>query len=254
MKPQRFADLRAGCQDWIERRHRLLENHRDLVAADPPHRLIIETQQVAAAESDRTADDAAGRLGDQAHDGERHHALAAAGFADDGERLAAAQRKGYAVHRLDDALADEEEGPQPFNRENDVGGFGRGHPPRCRGSRISRTASPSRLVPNTMRLMARPGKTTSQGAVRTYSAADSESMRPQEGCGSGTPSPRKESDASVRIAEPSCAVASTISGASVLGRMCRTAMRHSLIPIACAASTKGSSRSASVLARMTRAT
>src|SRR5260370_10285342 len=30
----------------------------------------------------------------------------------------------------------------------------------------------SRLVPNTVRLMATPGKITSQGAVRTYSAAD----------------------------------------------------------------------------------
>ena len=54
-------------------------------------------------------------------------------------------------------------------------------------------ASPSRLVPNTTALMAMPGKITSQGAVRTYSAADSESMRPQEGCGSGTPSPRNAS-------------------------------------------------------------
>src|ERR671926_380647 len=78
---------------------------------------------------------------------------------------------------------------------------------RWRGSRMSRRASPRRFVPNTTRLIARPGKITSQGAVRTYSAADSESMRPHEGCGSGMPRPRKESAASTRIAEPSCAVA-----------------------------------------------
>ena len=52
---------------------------------------------------------------------------------------------------------------------------------------------------------------------------------------------------------PSCAVASTISGASVFGRTCRTAMRNSLMPTARAASTNGSSRSASVLERITRA-
>ena len=43
---------------------------------------------------------------------------------------------------------------------------------RCLGSRRSRRASPNRLVPNTTALMATPGKTTSQGAVRTYSAAE----------------------------------------------------------------------------------
>jgi len=90
--------------------------------------------------------------------------------------------------------------------------------------------------------------------VRTYSAADSDSIRPQDGCGSGMPSPRKDNEASVRIAEPSCAVASTMTGATVLGRMWRTATRRSLIPCAFAASTNGISRKASVLARMTRAT
>ncbi len=155
MEPQRLADLRADRQDRIERRHRLLEDHRDLVAAHKPHRLVVETQQVAAAERHGTADDAAGWLRDQAHDGERRHALAAAGFADDGERLAAAQRERHVVHRLDDALAGEEEGPQPLDREDDVGVCRRGHPSRCRGSRMSRTASPSRLVPNTTRLIAR---------------------------------------------------------------------------------------------------
>ena len=56
------------------------------------------------------------------------------------------------------------------------------------------------------------------------------------------------------MVEPSCAVASTISGASVLGSTWRSAMRVSLMPIDLAASTNGSSRSASVLARITRAT
>src|SRR5215471_14545980 len=124
---------------------------------------------------------------------------------------------------------------------------------RCLGSRMSRSASPRRLVPNTARLMAMPGKMTSHGAVRTYSAADCDNMRPQDGYGSGTPSPRNDSAASVSIVELSWAVASTISGARVLGRMWRAAMRSSLMPTAFAASMKGSSRNASVLERITRA-
>src|SRR5204863_3531491 len=120
----------------------------------------------------------------------------------------------------------------------------RAHQPRCRGSRMSRRASPNRLVPNTARLIATPGKITSHGAVRTYSAADSDSMRPQDGYGSGMPRPRKEREASVRMVEPSCAVASTISGASVFGSTWRIAIRVSLMPIDFAASTNGCSRSA----------
>ena len=56
------------------------------------------------------------------------------------------------------------------------------------------------------------------------------------------------------MVEPSCAVASTISGASVFGSTWRSAIRVSLMPIDLAASTNGSSRSASVLARITRET
>src|SRR6267142_1252297 len=138
--------------------------------------------------------------------------------------------------------------------ENQVFRLNFGHQPRCLGSRMSRSASPNRLVPNTTRLIATPGKITSHGATRTYSAADSDSMRPQDGYGSGMPSPRNDSEASVRMVEPSCAVASTISGASVLGSTWRSAIRVSLMPIDFAASTNGCSRSASVLARITRAT
>src|SRR5439155_25651615 len=53
--------------------------------------------------------------------------------------------------------------------------------PRSLGSRVSRSASPSRFDPNTARLIVMPGKRTSQGAFRAYSAADTESMRPQDG-------------------------------------------------------------------------
>ena len=54
------------------------------------HRLVVERQQVDAGELDRAADDAAGRIGHQPHQRQRGDALAAAGFADDRQRLAAA--------------------------------------------------------------------------------------------------------------------------------------------------------------------
>src|SRR5882672_5721063 len=164
----------------------------------------------------------AGRGGDKAHDGKRRHALAAAGLADDRKRLAAPDLEREVVHRLQGRVAGEKDCLQSLHLEDSVVrgcdcGAHVAHQSRSLGSRMSRNASPSRLVPNTARLIATPGKITSHGAVRTYSAADSDSIRPQDGCGSGTPSPRNESAASTRMVEPSCAVASTISGASVFG-------------------------------------
>src|SRR5205823_12499273 len=159
---------------------------------------------------------------------------------------------------LQDAVAQEEIGAQVGDikqgRGFRLGGFFLQHQSRWRGSRMSRSASPRRLVPNTASEIAAPGKITSHGATRTYSAADSESIRPHEGCGSGTPRPRNESAASTRMVEPSCAVASTISGASVLGSTWRIAIANSFMPTAREASTNGISRSVSVLERITRAT
>src|SRR5207237_9572300 len=122
------------------------------------------------------------------------------------------QRKAHAVDGFQDAVAQIEVRAQV--RHIDQGrGFGlrsglrlQHDQSRWRGSRMSRSASPSRFVPNTASEIATPGKITSHGATRTYSAADSDSIRPHEGCGSGTPSPRNESAASTRMVEPSWAL------------------------------------------------
>src|SRR6185312_5801284 len=254
MQPHRLADLVADPDHRVERGHRLLEDHGDAIAANLAHLRFIETEQVGAFEHDLAADDTAGRIGHQAHDRQRADALAAAGFADDRQCLAALDVEGDVVDGTEQAGTGEEHRLQALYLEHVGVGRCSAHQLRCLGSRTSRSASPNRLVPNTARLIAIPGKITSHGAVRTYSAADSDSIRPQDGYGSGMPRPRNDSAASVRMVEPSCAVMSTISGASVFGSTWRTAIRVSLMPMDLAASTKGCSRSASVLARITRAT
>src|SRR6202008_4198595 len=164
----------------VERGHRLLEDHGDAFAPDIPHPLVIERQQVGALEPYLAADDAAGRVGHQPHDRERAYALAAAGFADDRQRLAAGDGERKIVDGAEQASIREELRLQVLRLQHRLVA-GRAHQPRCLGSRMSRSASPNRLVPNTARLIATPGKITSHGAVRTYSAADSDSMRPQDG-------------------------------------------------------------------------
>src|SRR5262249_57494825 len=127
--------------------------------------------------------------------------VGAGGLAGGRQRLARAQRKRHVIDRVDGMLAEREHRAEPIDLEHirSAGGLLSRrlgcHQWRSLGSSRSRKASPSRLVPNTTRLMATPGKITSQGAVRTYSAADSESIRPQEGYGSGMPGPTDDNHA-----------------------------------------------------------
>ena len=80
-------DLIADGEARIERGHRLLEDHREPVAAQVAQRLVGHVEQIEAVETDR-AGDFGGMFRQQAHDGERGDALAAAGFADQAQRRA----------------------------------------------------------------------------------------------------------------------------------------------------------------------
>src|SRR3546814_16577200 len=80
-----------------------------------------------------------------------------------------------------------------------------------RGSRASRSPSPSRLKPNTTRKIATPGHTDIHGAcVRKFLAVLS--MLPQRGSGGCWPSPRKDRLAWAMIAVAVVSVACTCSG------------------------------------------
>ncbi len=83
---QRLRDLVADAEDGIERRHRLLEDQRDLRAADRAHRSFVEREEVASPEEHPSTGVASRRL-DEPHDRERRHRLAAAGFSDEAERF-----------------------------------------------------------------------------------------------------------------------------------------------------------------------
>src|SRR5690606_13296713 len=90
------------------------------------------------------------------------------------------------------------------------------HQRPARGSRASRSPSPTRLKASTVITIARPGKVaTLQAPIRL--ARPTETMYPQEGEGGWTPSPRKERPASSTIVLPIPRVAATITGASTFG-------------------------------------
>src|SRR2546430_11453217 len=79
-------------------------------------------------------------------------------------------------------------------------------------------------------------------------------MLPQLGMLGGVPAPRNDRIASTIIAEAATKVPWTSKGGSVLGKMCRHRMRKKPVPLACAASTKGSSRKVKTTPRTRRVT
>ena len=83
-------------------------------------------------------------------------------------------------------------------------------PPQARIQRVPQRV-PSRLEPNTARLIAAPGNSTRCGAFWAYSAAETDSMRPQ----TDTARARRARGRQRRLDEdalPSCAVHSTMNG------------------------------------------
>src|SRR6185436_18459074 len=115
-----LADLIADGEHRVQRRHRLLEDHRDPVAADRAHLGLGQGEQVPAAVADLARGDAARRR-DQPHDRERGHALAAAGFADDPEGAAPRDLERDAVDGADRPLIGAELRHQPAELEQRLG-------------------------------------------------------------------------------------------------------------------------------------
>ena len=117
MQQEDFRDLLADGHDRIERSHRLLEDHRDVLAAYPLHLLLGEAEEIDAVELDAAAGDAAGRIGHQPHERERGDGLAAAGFTDNGESFPGLDGKAHCVDRLEDSLSGVEDCAQAVDGE-----------------------------------------------------------------------------------------------------------------------------------------
>src|SRR5262249_8134441 len=84
---ERLADLTADREHGIQRRHGILEDHRDLPSADGAQRPVFELQDVTTSELRRPGTHVTGPR-EKAEESKRSHALPAAGLADDPERLA----------------------------------------------------------------------------------------------------------------------------------------------------------------------
>ena len=88
-----LGDLVANRVDRIEARHRLLEDHRDFVAANGLHRLLVELAEIAdpsiaAAKEDLAGSNPTARRPNKAHDRKARDRLARPALADQSHSLA----------------------------------------------------------------------------------------------------------------------------------------------------------------------
>ena len=103
MRPDRLHELDADAVERMQRRQRVLEDHRDVVAAQPAQLALGQPQQLAPAEG-RAAGDARARRAREAHERQTRHALARPRLADDPQHAAGLQREGDAVDGLHDPV------------------------------------------------------------------------------------------------------------------------------------------------------
>jgi hypothetical protein len=112
----RLDELAPDRVHGIQRRHRVLEDHRDVVAADVSELARAHRDQVVALEHGLAARDRVAAVV-QPHHRQAGDALAAAGFADDPERLPLLDGEADTVDGLHDSVVGPEVGLQVVDLE-----------------------------------------------------------------------------------------------------------------------------------------
>ena len=135
--PDRVDDLAADGPDRVERRHRVLEDERNLGVANPTQRPIAERRDRPAVEHHVAARDPA-RWIEQAEKCQRQRRLAAARLAHDGNLVAALHPEGDIAHHRGGAGAVDEPGSEVPDVEN-----GRLRHPRWAGFRTRGSMRPA---------------------------------------------------------------------------------------------------------------
>ena len=116
----RFGNLDADLEDRVQRRHRLLKHHGDVVAADVAHVPLGNRGEVAALEADLATGDAAGR-GDEAHDRHGRHALAASRFTHQRDRFPAPHVERNVVDGVHETVLARKRRPEVLHFEKCLG-------------------------------------------------------------------------------------------------------------------------------------
>jgi hypothetical protein len=126
-----LGDLAPDAVHRVQRGHRVLEDHRDLLAADLAQIVLARADELGPAQLRRAGELGVGRLR-QAEQRHRRHRLARAGLAHDGEHLALAQVERHLVDGVHDAVLGGEVDLETVDAQQRCGGA---HERRILGSR-----------------------------------------------------------------------------------------------------------------------
>src|SRR5258706_10764586 len=227
---QHLADLEADAEHRIERGHRLLEDHRDLGAAQLLHLPPSNREEVAAAVKNparRTNGRVLGRK--EAHDGQRSDRLAAARLADQRHGAAHGYIEADALDRVQrGGLVDAEANGKVADLEQIHFSL---------GSSASRIASVNRLNAVTSSAMKTVAAVSCHHLPSRSSLPASASMLPQETVSTPTPKPRNVRVTSDLMDSTTCSESCTSTTWLTFGRMCTNMRRAPEAPTASAAST-----------------
>ena len=155
----RLHQLVADGVRRIESGHRLLEDHRHPAAAQRIDAPAARSSEILAEEV-QAPGTASRRLRQQAHDRQRSHRLAAAGFTDDAQRLAAPRLEAEVAHRVQRAVCRGDVDVQAVHVEHDRALRGIHDLPS--GDSRSCRPSPHRLMAKISTARAVPGIAISQ--------------------------------------------------------------------------------------------
>src|SRR5580698_8710364 len=197
MELEDLHDLQSHRHRGIQRSHRLLENHRNPVPADPAPGALGKLRQLLTFQPDTTANDSEPRRR-SSHDGPRQGGLPQAQLPDDAQNLAPPQFQRHLFDRKRAIRTLGQSDSEPFHRENRPllvhlhrYAFGESHPFPNRAAGW-RNPSANRLKPSTNEEIARQGNSTRCGKANAR-VLPSFTIPPQSGVGGGNPRPKNPS-------------------------------------------------------------
>ena len=159
VKQQDFGDLLLDGVQRIERRHRLLEDDGDVVAAHVADFVFRQSEQFLPLEAHRAGRVVRGRIRQQLHHRQCRDRLAGAALADQRHRLAFADVERHVIDRQHFARALPEGDGEIADGEKRLG-----HRNVFRGSKASRTASPMKISSESMMAIEKNPVNPSHGA------------------------------------------------------------------------------------------
>src|SRR5690606_2695305 len=246
---QDFADLPLHRVQRIERGHRLLKDHGDVIAAHAPQLCLRCLHQIPPVKKNFAGRMAGGGVGQELEHRKRGDGFARSRFAHKRHGFALGDVEGNMIDR-NTLLAILAKGNGKIaDRKQDFVVHRSAHWNAFRGSNASRVASPIKISSDSISEMTTKPVMPSHGACRLFLPCASSS--PSEAEPGGRPKPRKSSEVSV-VSEPLRTKGRKVSVATIaLGSRCRHMIVPFLTPSARAAFTYSKLRARRNSARTT---